>query len=90
MTDSEAWAVMGETIKCCRHLSAGSLCQTLVMAAREGFLEPYQWLRMEHQLYRYRKRISKGKIHFWPLGQISPVVRACYKLAAFVEKEKQE
>ncbi len=81
MTDAEAWAVIGETVRGSGQLYYGGLCNTLVQACREGVLEPYQWRRMEEQLYKHRKKYSRGKFHFWPLKQIEPRVRACYKLA---------
>jgi hypothetical protein len=87
MSDAEAWAVIGETIRGSGQLYYGGLCNTLVQAAREGVLEPYQWLRMENQLYTNRKKYSKGKKHFWPLKQIAPRVRACHALAEIVSKK---
>ena len=86
MTDAQAWAVIGETINQSRCLHWDSLCFTLVQACREGVIEPYQWRRMEEQLYKNRKLYSRGKKHFWPLKQIAPRVRACYKLARLASK----
>lgn len=86
MTDAEAWAVIGETVRGARYAYYGGLCNTLVQACREGVLEPYQWRRMEAQLYKHRKKISRGKLHFWPLHQIAPRVRACYRLAELISR----
>lgn len=80
MTDAEAWAVLAETVRAAGPYRGG-LCDTLVRAAREGVIGLRQWRRMEHQLYEYRHIYSKGVKHFWPLGQVAPRVRACYKLA---------
>lgn len=69
-----------------RMLYYGSLCNTLVQAAREGVISPDQWLRMEHHMYKNRWKISKGKFHFWPLKRVAPRVKACYKLAKLASR----
>lgn len=89
MADAEAWAVIAEVIDGARDCfnKHSHLCQMLVQFAREGTLEPYQWLRMEQQLYKYRKVISRGRKHFWPLGEITPRVEACRRLYKLVFEE---
>ena len=76
MTDSEAWAVIGETIRCFNHLPGGMICTALVHACRLDLLEPYQWRRMEQRMYQklYRK---KKYAYLWPPHSVKKAVAVC-------------
>ena len=80
MSDSEAWAVLGETMRCFNHLPGGMICNALVHACRLRVLEPYQWLRMEQQMYRalYQK---KRYAHLWPPHNVKRAVKVCKIMA---------